>query len=137
MITKRQALLFRNQLNSIINNLEDTDALDVSILFPIWASGKIYQGSESENPSRVQYNNILYKCLQGHTSQDDWTPDTAVSLWVRVDNPIEEWPEWIQPVGAQDVYAQNAKVSHNNKHWISEIDNNVWEPGVYGWIENV
>ena len=132
MITKEQALLFRNQLNSIIDNLEDTDALNVSSLFPIWVSQKTYQTSE-----RVQYNNILYKCLQGHTSQDDWTPDVAVSLWVRIDNPVEEWPEWIQPVGAQDAYPQNAKVSHNNKHWISEIDNNVWEPGVYGWIENI
>ena len=132
MITKEQALLFRNQLNSIIDNLGDTDALNVSSLFPIWVSAKTYQTSE-----RVQYNNILYKCLQGHTSQDDWTPDVAVSLWVRIDNPAEEWPEWIQPVGAQDAYPQNAKVSHNNKHWISEIDNNVWEPGVYGWIENV
>ena len=132
MITKEQALLFRNQLNSIIDNLEDTDALNVSSLFPIWVSQKTYQTSE-----RVQYNNILYKCLQGHTSQDDWTPDVAVSLWVRIDNPAEEWPEWIQPIGAQDAYPQNAKVSHNNKHWISEIDNNVWEPGVYGWIENI
>lgn len=132
MITKEQALLFRNQLNSIIDNLEDTDALNVSSLFPIWVNKKTYQTSE-----RVRYNNILYKCLQGHTSQDDWTPDVAVSLWVRIDNPAEEWPEWIQPVGAQDAYPQNAQVSHNNKHWISEIDNNVWEPGVYGWIENV
>lgn len=46
---------------------------------------------------------------------------------------INEYPEWIQPVGAQDAYAQGAQVSHNNSHWISMVDNNVWEPGVYGW----
>ena len=137
MFTKQQAINFRQQLNSIIENLQDDKAINMTILFPEWHSGKNYQGLESETPSRVQYNNILYKCLQGHTSQDDWTPDIAVSLWVRVDNPMEEWPEWIQPVGAQDAYSQNAKVSHNDKHWISNVDNNVWEPGVYGWTEDL
>jgi hypothetical protein len=27
------------------------------------------------------------------------------------------------------------KVSHNDKHWVSDYDNNVWEPGVFGWTE--
>lgn len=132
MITREQALTFRRQLDSIIENLQDDEALDMSILFPLWCNGKTYETSD-----RVQYNNILYKCLQNHTSQEDWTPDIAVSLWVRIDNPLEEWPEWIQPLGAQDAYAQGAQVSHNNKHWISEVDANVWEPGVYGWIEDI
>ena len=132
MITREQALTFRRQLDSIIENLQDDEALDMSILFPLWCNGKAYETSD-----RVQYNNILYKCLQNHTSQEDWTPDVAVSLWVRMDSPLEEWPEWIQPLGAQDAYAQGAQVSHNNKHWISEVDANVWEPGVYGWIEDI
>ena len=132
MITKEQALTFRRQLDSIIENLQDDEALDMSILFPLWCNGKAYKTSD-----RVQYNNILYKCLQNHTSQEDWTPDVAVSLWVRMDNPLEEWPEWIQPLGAQDAYTQGAQVSHNNKHWVSEVDANVWEPGVYGWIEDI
>ena len=84
---------------------------------------------------RVLYNDLLYKVLQAHTSQSDWTPDTAVSLFVRVDDPGEEWPEWRQPTGAQDAYAKDAKVSHNGKHWTSDVDANVWEPGAYGWTE--
>lgn len=83
----------------------------------------------------LQYNGTLFKCLQSHTAQSDWTPDTAVSLWVRVDDPAVEWPEWVQPTGAHDAYAKGAKVSHNGKHWASDIDANVYEPGVYGWIE--
>ena len=77
----------------------------------------------------------LYKCLQAHTSQADWTPDTAVSLWVSISDPAEEWPEWSQPLGAHDAYSKGAKVSHNGKHWISDLDANVWEPGQYGWTE--
>lgn len=77
----------------------------------------------------------LYRCIMAHTSQADWTPDTAVSLWVRIADPAQEYPEWIQPLGAHDAYAKGAKVSHNDKHWTSDIDNNTYEPGVYGWTE--
>lgn len=77
----------------------------------------------------------LYKCVQAHTSQADWTPDKTASLWTPVSDPAEEWPEWSQPVGAHDAYSKDAKVSHNGKHWTSTVDSNVWEPGVYGWTE--
>lgn len=82
-----------------------------------------------------RYNGALYKCVQDHTSQAEWTPDTASSLWAGTSDPAEEWPAWSQPVGAHDAYSSGAKVSHNGKHWISSVDNNVWEPGVYGWTE--
>ena len=75
----------------------------------------------------------LWKCIQAHHSQSDWTPDVAVSLWVKAGDPAEEWPEWSQPIGAQDAYNNGDKVSHNEKHWISTVDGNVWEPGIYGW----
>ena len=82
-----------------------------------------------------QYNGLLYRCVQAHTSQATWTPEDAPSLWTRIADPTQEWPEWIQPTGAHNAYAQGAKVSHNGKHWISDVDANVWEPGVYGWTE--
>lgn len=82
-----------------------------------------------------QYNGLLYRCVQAHTSQATWTPEAAASLWTRIADPAQEWPEWIQPTGAHNAYAQGAKVSHNGKHWISDVANNVWEPGVYGWTE--
>lgn len=82
-----------------------------------------------------QYNGLLYRCVQAHTSQATWTPEAAASLWTRIADPAQEWPEWIQPTGAHNAYAKGAKVSHNGKHWISDVDANVWEPGVYGWTE--
>lgn len=84
-----------------------------------------------------QYNGLLYRCVQAHTSQATWTPEDAVSLWTRIADPAQEWPEWIQPTGAHNAYAQGAKVSHNGKHWISDVDANTWEPGVYGWTEYI
>ena len=100
-------------------------------VLPEWVdSGYNYYAGE-----KVKYDGLLYRCIQNHTSQPDWKPSVAVSLWVRMDDPAIEWPEWIQPTGAHDAYAKGDKVSHNDKHWISEIDANVYEPGVYGWEE--
>ena len=82
---------------------------------------------------RRQYNELLYRCVQAHTSQAGWEPPNVPALWVRTS--VDEWPEWIQPTGAQDAYNTGDKVSHNEKHWVSTVDANVWEPGVYGWDE--
>lgn len=109
----------------------DEQAAQMPSLFEAWdGSGVAYKAGD-----RVQYGDLLYKCLTDHTSQESWPPDAAPSLWVRTDDPAIEWPEWRQPAGAHDAYAKGAKVSHNGKHWISDVDANVWEPGVYGWTE--
>lgn len=84
-----------------------------------------------------QRGGLLYRCVQAHTSQATWTPEDAPSLWTRIADPAQEWPEWIQPTGAHNAYAKGAKVSHNGKRWISDVDANTWEPGVYGWTEHI
>ena len=56
-------------------------------------------------------------------------------MWTRIGNPLEEFPEWVQPIGAHDAYEAGSKVSHNGKKWVSTAPANVWEPGVYGWEE--
>lgn len=114
-------------------SLSDTDALQAVELFKRWNG----DGQEYVVDERVSDDGILYKVLQNHTSQPSWKPADSPSLFVRVDDPSIEWPEWIQPVGSTDAYAKGAKVSHNGKHWISDVDNNVWEPSVYGWTEAV
>ena len=110
--------------------LGDKTAIEAVELFPAWAPGVDYAVD-----FRVNYSGLLYKCAQGHTSQADWTPVATPALWVRVDDPGEEWPEWRQPVGAHDAYEKGYKVSHDGRHWISNTKNNIWEPGVYGWDE--
>ena len=62
-------------------------------------------------------------------------PSATPSMWTRIGNPLDEFPEWVQPIGAHDAYAKGDKASHNGKNWVSTADNNVWEPGVYGWEE--
>jgi hypothetical protein len=59
--------------------------------------------------------------------------DKIADIWNAT--AVEEWPEWIQPKGAHDAYSKGSKVAHREKVWISNIDANVWEPGVSGWTE--
>ncbi len=55
------------------------------------------------------------------------------SLWVKIADPSEAWPPWSQPIGAMDAYPLGARVRHKGEHWTSAVENNVWEPGVFGW----
>jgi len=95
-------------------------------LYPEWKPGiHVIVGD------RAKCNSSLYRCILAHTTQVGWEPDRTPSLWARA--TIDEWPEWVQPIGAVDAYMSSDKVSHNGSHWISLYDSNVWEPGVYGW----
>lgn len=111
-------------------NIDAVTASEHTKLFAPWAFPVTYKTGNIR-----ERNGKLYKCLQDHTSQETWTPEDSPSLWVGISDPAEEWPEWSQPVGSTDAYAKGAKVSHNGKHWTSNVDANVWEPGVYGWTE--
>ena len=113
-----------------VGTLDMVTASEHADLFSPWAYPIAYTVGQLRC-----YNGKLYRCVQAHTSQADWTPDTAASLWSVAADPAEEWPAWSQPVGAHDAYSKGAKVSHNGKHWTSNVDSNVWEPGVYGWTE--
>ena len=127
-MTRGKAKQLRALIEMLAITLDDATALTGVELFPAWATDTAYVVGD-----RVQYNGVLYKCVQAHTSQADWMPDATPALWVIVS--VEEWPEWIQPTGAHDAYDKDAKVSHNGKHWKSTMDANVYEPGVYGWEE--
>lgn len=108
----------------------DEQALAVPNLYPAWKESKAYVSGE-----RILYNNVLYKVLQDHTSQSDWTPDAAPSLFAKVLIPdTNVVPAWEQPESTNP-YMLGDKVTHNGKTWESTCDNNVWEPGVYGWTE--
>ena len=111
-------------------SLNDETALEAVDLFPEWKAGQSYTAGQ-----RIRYNGVLYSVLTDHTSQADWTPNTAASLFAKVLIPDPDViPEWEQP-DSTNPYSAGDKVTHNGKTWVSDVDNNVWEPGVYGWTE--
>ena len=127
-MTRGKAKQLRALIEALSVSLSDETALTGVELFPPWSVGKAYATGD-----RVQYEGTLYKCVQGHTSQADWTPPVTPALWTAVS--IDEYPAWVQPTGAHDAYSKGDKVTHSGKHWTSDVDNNTWEPGVYGWTE--
>ncbi len=118
----------RTLLQPSVEELDDEVAEKVPSLFEPWKPDedvvagvrRYYKGT-----------GLVYECVIGHRTQEDWTPDVTPNLWKVV--RMEEWSEWVQPAGAHDAYAKDAKVAHNGEHWMSDYDGNVWEPGVFGW----
>lgn len=129
----KRAKQMREHINDIILNFDDETALANKDLFINWNSN----GISYTVGDKVFYNDKLYKVLQSHTSQEDWNPEVANSLFAEVLIPDEDIiPDWIQP-NSTNPYMAGDKVRHNNSIWQSNIDNNVWEPGVYGWSETI
>ena len=113
-----------------VGGLADEQAQNLPALFPTWES-KI--GHSVATGDRLYYNLKLWRVVQAHTCQADWTPELTPALFVQVH--VEEWPEWVQPTGAHDAYNTGDKVSYDGNHYTSLIDGNVWSPVAYpqGW----
>ena len=125
-MTRQEALAYRQTIENAAALQSDEQALENIYLYPSWKEDLSVKVDE-----RYRYGETLYKCVQAHTTQAEWTPDVTPALWAVVS--LEEWPEWVQPTGAQDAYNTGDKVFHNGEHWISDVDANTWEPGIYGW----
>ena len=125
-MTRAKAKQLRQLIEQLAVTLADETALTGVELFPMWTIGRAYATGD-----RVQYDGILYKCIQAHTTQADWTPDITPALWVVVS--IEEYPEWVQPTGAHDAYNIGDKVTYKGNHYVCDINGNVYAPDVSGW----
>ena len=122
------AMLIAQQINTL--TVDDQTALRMAEYYPAPDAASYAAGD------RIQYNGKLYKCLQAHTAQADWNPVDAPSLWAEVlaGQDGTAIGEWVQP-DSTNPYMRGDKVNYKGKLYESEVDNNVWEPGVYGWVE--
>ena len=129
-MTREEAKSFINSIVKLRGLATDEMSLQVPNLYPTWKTETNYALGD-----RVLYNDILYKVITAHTSQETWTPTDAPSLFTKVLIPDENViPEWEQP-DSTNPYMIGDKVTHNGKTWVSIVNNNVWEPSVYGWEE--
>lgn len=106
----------------------DEQALEVAGLYDEWnGDGVVYKTGKY-----LLYKDILYKVLQNHTSQADWTPEAASSLYAKVlTDPVGKVLPWEQPQSTNP-YKKGDRVTHKGKTWESLVDSNVWEPGAIG-----
>lgn len=133
-----------NELVAFIKSARETATDETALvgleLYPKWADniGKTITNDDiAKGLNRYQHNGKLYKVVQPTVFQEQYEPGAAGTSSIFVEISLEEWPEWVQPTGAHDAYAKDDKVTHNGKKWVSDVDANVWEPGVYGWSEYV
>lgn len=124
------AMQYRKKIEKAAVSLSDEDALTAPEMFPRWIPD-----IDVVKDERYYYNTKLYRVVQSHRTQDGWEPDKTPALFTEVAKP-GEIPVWKQPTGAQDSYMTGDKVHYPTKDdpvYISVVDSNVWEPGVYGW----
>lgn len=123
---RSEAIKHRKAIESSAVLQSDEMALEEKWMYPSWGAGVQYGVGD-----RIRYGDGLYKCVQSHTSQSDWTPDVTSALWVEVS--VEEYPEWRQPTGAHDAYNKGDKCSYKGEHYVCIADGNVYAPDVWGW----
>lgn len=111
------------------NDFTDAQALQVKAIYPEWHVGVDYRVDQI-----ARYDMDIYRCVSNHLSQADWTPDASPSLWSKIVIDEETGYEvWLQPTGMHDAYNVGDVVMYNDEMWVSIVNNNTWEPGVYGW----
>ena len=138
----QSALEMRKALQFFVGTLDADNQLEMMLeipsMFPGYEVDKEYKEKEviSYGVNAVG-DPQLYQVLQAHTSAEQWTPDTAISMYKPIGVTKDGYPEWVQPLGATDAYNKGDIVSYNGKLYRSLIDGNVWNPAEYttGWEE--
>lgn len=120
----------RVTVDGLLADLPDDTYSNVVALFPDWTAGETVAVGTVR-----QFDGALYRVVQAHTTQADWTPPTVPALWTAVrqtQGPTVD--PWVQPTGSSDAYQIGDRVTFEGQTWESTAANNVWAPGVFGWV---
>lgn len=121
---------FRKALQMFASSLSDEQAMEVATIYDSWVPGKNYiAGTFLTFGQNGVGDPQLYKVVQNHTSQEDWTPDNTPALYVAIGLDEEGYPVWSQPTGAHDAYNKGDVVDYNGTLYESQINGNDTIPG--------
>jgi hypothetical protein len=127
---------FGKALQMFCQSLTDEQAMEVAIVYPKYEVGKTYKPDEMFT---YGVNDVgdpqLYRVVQGHTSQADWTPDVTPALYTPIGLNDAGYPVWSQPTGGHDAYNKGDIVDYKGVLYESLIDGNTYSPDTYpqGW----
>ena len=127
---------FRKALQMFAASLDDEKAMEVATVYDLWEVGKAYAVGEFVTYGTNSVGDPqLYRVVQAHTSQADWTPDVVPSLFAAVGLDERGYPVWSQPTGAHDAYNKGDIVDYNGTLYQSLTDGNIYPPEAYpaGW----
>ena len=135
-MTEARARQLRNVLSNAMQSVSDEIAVANPNMYPEWEIGRTF--TNDDIGFKFRYNGVLYKVLQGHTTNEAYPPDEAISLYAEVLAGQDETDigEWVQP-DSTNPYMKGNRAYHNGKLWELDMDYNVFEPGVAGWHEVV
>ena len=126
----------RRALQMYAMTLSEDKALEIASVYPAWEVNHAYAvGDIISYGTNSAGDPQLYKVVQAHKSQADWTPDAVASLYDAFGLDEQGYPVWSQPSGAHDAYNTGDIVNYNGTLYQSTIDGNVWSPDAYpaGW----
>ena len=129
----------RKALQMFAQSLSDDAAMEVATVYPEWTVNTAYKINEMVTYGENEVGDPqLYRCVQAHTSQADWTPDATPALWTAIGVAPDNIPIWSQPTGAHDAYNIGDRVHYPGKDdpvYESLINGNVYSPDAYpqGW----
>ena len=126
----------RKALQMFAATLTDEQAMEVATIYPVWETGRAYAVDDIVSYGTNSVGDPqLYRVVQAHTSQADWTPDSVPALYDAFGLDDTGYPVWSQPTGAHDAYNAGDIVSYNGTLYRSLIDGNAWSPDAYpaGW----
>lgn len=127
---------FHKALQMFAAGLTDEQAIEVATIYDPWVVGKSYAVGDFVTRGENSVGDPqLYKVVQAHTSQADWTPDATPALYTAIGLDAAGYPVWSQPTGAHDAYNAGDIVDYNGTLYQSMIDGNTYSPDAYpaGW----
>lgn len=139
MMNRMQAAeQLRKALQMFAATLTDEQAMEVVAVYDPWQIGKTYAVGDYLTYGQNSVGDPqLYKVVQAHTSQADWTPDTAVSLYAAIGLDEQGYPVWSQPTGAHDAYNKGDIVAYKGTLYVSLMDGNIYSPEEYSEVWTV
>lgn len=126
----------RRAIQLYAGTLSDEQAVEIATIYPMWEIGHAYAVNDIVSYGVNEVNDPqLYRVVQAHTSQADWTPEATPALYDAFGLNEQGYPVWSQPTGAHDAYNVGDIVDYNGTLYISLINGNVWSPDAYpaGW----
>lgn len=120
----------------IAAELTDDDVAEITQIFPAWQESETVNGPGENQTLRV-YDGVLYKCMSPHTTQSDWTPPVANTLWSRVIPEQSGYPVWQAWDGHNENLHQIGDIvwypEADTTLYIATAGDNHWTPTEYGW----
>lgn len=130
------AQLIREAMDAAGFALTEEKAMECVWIFNPWKADRQYVTDEY---CTYGANGVgdpqLYRVVQNHTSQRDWTPDSVPALYTPIGLTPSGYPVWSQPTGAHDAYNIGDIVDYEGTLYESTINGNIWSPVAYpaGW----